>query len=78
MEAANLFSSFECKTDHEIRYSRYCSLGAGLLLLAGIALILLGDALLATVGIVLIIASVIIFLVDTKDLIVKTDERRRK
>lgn len=75
----NLFSSFECKADHEIRYSRYAALsGSRATAAGGNGADLLGDALLATVGIVLIIARAIIFLVDTKDLIVKADERRRK
>lgn len=49
------------------------TLVSGVLLLAGAALVLFGDATLAVVGIVLIVLSAIVFLVDAKDLLVKTD-----
>ncbi|WP_137284877.1 hypothetical protein [Halorussus salinisoli] len=52
--------------------------GTTVLLLVGVALILFADAMLTTVGIVLVIASAIVFLVDVKDLVVETDDRARK
>lgn len=54
------------------------TLGSGLMFVGGIALIAFGDFLLATVGIVLITMSAIVFLVDAKDLLVKTDRNSQK
>ena len=50
----------------------------GAMLLVGIGLVLLADYFLTVVGIVLIVLSAIIFIVDAKDLIVKTDQHARK
>ena len=44
------------------------------MLFAGILLIIFGDYILAVAGILLITLSAIIFIVDAKDLLVKTDE----
>lgn len=54
------------------------TLGSAVALLVGIALVLLGDATLATVGILLVIASAIAFLVDAKDFVVMTDKGARE
>lgn len=45
--------------------------------LVGIALVLLGDATITTVGIVLVTLSAVVFLVDAKDLLVRTDRNVR-
>lgn len=52
--------------------------GTAVALLLGIALVLLGDARLATVGIVLVIASAIAFLVDLGDALGETGDRVRE
>lgn len=51
------------------------TLVSGLLLLGGAALVLFGDTLLTVVGILLITLSAVVFIVDAKDLLVKTDEQ---
>jgi predicted methyltransferase len=53
---------------------------SGLLLLGGAALIVLGDDTLTVTGIVLITLSAVVFIVDAKDLLVKTeaDEQSRR
>ena len=56
----------------------WLTVGTTVMLLVGIALIVFGDATLAVVGILLIIGSAIVFLVDVKDLITRTDEEPRK
>lgn len=50
------------------------TLVSGVLLMGGAALVVFGDALLTVVGIVLITLSAVVFIVDAKDLLVKTDE----
>lgn len=50
------------------------TLAMGVLWLVGIALIVFGDLLAAVTGIVLITLSTIVFLVDAKDFLVRTDE----
>lgn len=50
------------------------TLAMGVLWLVGIALIVFGDLLAAVTGIVLITLSSIVFLVDAKDFLVRTDE----
>lgn len=54
------------------------TVGTSVMLLAGIALVLFGGATLATVGIMLVVLSAIVFIVDAKDLIVKTDQNARE
>lgn len=54
------------------------TLGTAALLLAGVLLVLFADPALTVVGIVLIALSGIVFVVDAKDLVVKTDENARK
>lgn len=51
---------------------------SGLLLLVGSVLILLDDRLLDVIGIVLVTLSGVVFIVDAKDLLVKTDETERE
>lgn len=54
------------------------TLVSGLLLVGGAVLILLDDSLLSVVGIVLITLSAVVFIVDAKDLLVKTDEHAQE
>lgn len=51
------------------------TVGTAVLMLVGIAMVLfLRDSVMTTVGIVLVTLSAIVFIVDAKDLLVKTDQ----
>lgn len=54
------------------------TVGTAAMLLGGIALIFVQNATLTTVGIVLVVLSAIAFIVDVKDLVVKTDRNARE
>jgi ABC-type bacteriocin/lantibiotic exporter with double-glycine peptidase domain len=54
------------------------TVGSAIMLLVGIALIFVQSPTLTTVGIVLIVLSAIVFIVDAKDLLVKTDQNARE
>jgi ABC-type bacteriocin/lantibiotic exporter with double-glycine peptidase domain len=54
------------------------TVGSAIMLLVGIALIFVQSPTLTTVGIVLIVLSAIVFIVDAKDLLVKTDQNTRE
>lgn len=56
----------------------WLTLATTVTLLVGVGLVVFGDAAVTVVGILLIIGSAIVFLVDAKDLLVKTDEKARK
>ena len=49
------------------------TVASALMMLAGIGLVLVQNASMTVVGIVLITASALVFIVDAKDLLVKTD-----
>ena len=49
------------------------TVASAVLMLAGIGLVLVQNATMTIVGIVLIVASTLVFVVDAKDLLVKTD-----
>ncbi|MFC4553305.1 MULTISPECIES: hypothetical protein [Halorussus] len=56
----------------------WLTLATTVTLLVGVGLVVFGNATLTVLGILLIIGSAIVFLVDVKDLLVKTDEKARK
>lgn len=51
---------------------------SAVLMLTGIALVLVQDSTVTIIGIVLITASALVFIVDAKDLLVKTDRNTRE
>ena len=54
------------------------TIGTTVLMLAGIAMVLLlRDSVMTMIGIVLVTLSAIVFIVDAKDLLVKTDQNAR-